>query len=111
MARAPPRSPVSLRKFDPATGSNMGYDTMLYVDGNITGLSGPGQGSPAINDGTALTITAAKNATLTGDLLYKSPPVTLTANGSTPADSLIARKRPRSGAGNFHVHWRHHPER
>ncbi len=75
--------------FDPSTGSNLGYDTMLYVDGNITGLSGPAQGSPAINDGTALTITAAKNVTLTGDLLYKSPPVTLTANGSTPADSLI----------------------
>lgn len=75
--------------FDPATGSKMGYDTMLYVDGNITGLSGPAQGSPAINDGTALTITAAKNVTLTGDLLYKSPPVTLTANGSTPADTLI----------------------
>ena len=77
-------------QIDPATGANLGYDTMLYVDGNIGSLSGPGQGSPAINDGTALTITAAKNATLTGDLLYKSPPVTLTANGSTPADSLIA---------------------
>jgi hypothetical protein len=76
-------------QFDPATGANLGYDTMLYVDGNVTGLSGPAQGSPAINDGTALTITAAKNVTLTGDLLYKSPPVTLTANGSTPADSLI----------------------
>jgi Tfp pilus assembly protein PilX len=76
--------------FDPATGNPMGYDTMLYVDGNITGLSGPSQGSAAINDGTALTITAAKNVTLTGDLLYKSPPVTLTANGSTPADSLIS---------------------
>jgi hypothetical protein len=74
---------------DPATGSNLGYDTMLYVDGNINGLSGPGQGSAAINDGTALTVTAAKNVTLTGDLLYKSPPVTLTANGSTPADTLI----------------------
>lgn len=76
-------------QFDPATGSKMGYDTMLYVDGNITGLSGPGQGSAAINDGTALTITAAKNVTLTGDLLYKSPPVTLAANGTTPADTLI----------------------
>lgn len=75
--------------FDPATGAPQGYDTMLYVDGNISGLSGPAQGSPAINDGTALTITAAKNVTLTGDLLYKSPPVTLAANGSTPADSLI----------------------
>ena len=29
------------------------------------------------------------NVTFTGDLLYKSEPVTLTANGTTPADSLI----------------------
>ncbi|MGC2694754.1 MAG: PilX N-terminal domain-containing pilus assembly protein [Candidatus Angelobacter sp.] len=75
--------------FDPATGSPQGYDTMLYVDGNISALSGPAQGQPAINDGTALTITAAKNVTVTGDLLYKSEPVTLAASGSTPADTLI----------------------
>jgi hypothetical protein len=76
-------------QYDPATGADMGPDTMLYVNGNITSLSGPGEGTAAINDGTALTITASNNVTITGDLLYKSPPVTLTANGSTPADSLI----------------------
>jgi hypothetical protein len=76
-------------QYDPATGATMGPDTMLYVDGSITSLSGPAEGSAAINDGVALTITAASNVTITGDILYKSPPVTLTANGSTPADSLI----------------------
>ncbi len=85
------------QQFDPTDGSSMGPDTMLYVDGNITKLSGPGQGKPAINDGTALTITAADNVTITGDILYKSEPVTGTPGASlppgmplgTPIDSLI----------------------
>jgi Tfp pilus assembly protein PilX len=65
--------------------------TMLYVNGNITSLSGPGQGLGAIQDGTALTITAAKDVTITGDILYKTPPVTMTQNqiSNTPADTLI----------------------
>jgi len=66
---------------------------LLYVNGNITSLSGPGQGQPAINDFTALTITAANNVTITGDILYKSEPVTLTSttqNGQTiPPDQPI----------------------
>ena len=60
---------------DPTAGTDLGYDTMLYVNGQISSLSGPGQGKPAINDGTALTITAASNVTITGDILYKSEPV------------------------------------
>jgi Tfp pilus assembly protein PilX len=64
--------------------------TMLYVNGNITGLKGPGEGQAAINDGTALTITATNNVTITGDIRYKTEPVTLTASGNTPADSLVA---------------------
>jgi len=76
---------------DPATGAVTRDATMLYVDGNITSLSGPGQGKPAIQDGTALTITAANNVTVTGDILYKTPPVTQTQNQipGTPADTLI----------------------
>jgi Tfp pilus assembly protein PilX len=69
--------------------------TMLYVNGNITALKGPGQGQAAIQDGAAITITAASNITVTGDILYKTEPVTLTQNQSpccpnTPADTLIA---------------------
>jgi Tfp pilus assembly protein PilX len=76
---------------DPATGAVTRNATMFYVDGNITSLSGPGQGKPAIQDGTALTITAANNVTVTGDILYKTPPVTQTQNQipGTPADTLI----------------------
>src|SRR5262249_20672404 len=47
------------QQFDPSTGADLGYETMLYVDGSITALKGPGQGQGAIQDGTALTITAA----------------------------------------------------
>lgn len=54
--------------------------TMLYVQGNVTSLSGPAQGVPAIQDGSAVTVTASGDVTITGDLLYKTPPVTKTAN-------------------------------
>lgn len=63
--------------------------TMLFVNGNITSLQGPGEGQAAINDGTALTVTAANDVTITGDIRYKTEPVTMTANGNTPADSLV----------------------
>lgn len=54
--------------------------TMLYVQGNITALRGPAQGQAAIQDGSAVTITASANVTVTGDILYKTPPVTQVAN-------------------------------
>jgi Tfp pilus assembly protein PilX len=65
--------------------------TMVYDNGSITALSGPGQGLPAIQDGSAVTITAASNVAITGDILYKTPPVTVTQNqiAGQPADSLI----------------------
>ena len=53
---------------------------MLYVDGSINSLSGPGQGQAAIQDTSAMTITAADNVVVTGDVLYKTPPVTTTQN-------------------------------
>jgi hypothetical protein len=89
------------QQYDPATGGVMGYDTMLYDSGSITSLSGPGQGKAAINDGTALTITAANNVTITGDVLYKSEPVTLTASGTTAADMLIAGNNHGQALGIF----------
>jgi Tfp pilus assembly protein PilX len=75
---------------DPVTAASS-PGTMLYVYGNINSLSGPGQGLPAINDGSALTVTAASNVTVTGDILYKTEPVTLTQNQipGEPADTLI----------------------
>ena len=88
-------------QMDPATGAIQGPATMLYVDGNITSLSGPGQGLPAIQDNSAVTITAANNVTVTGDILYKTEPITLTAQGSTPADTLIAGNDKGQALGIF----------
>ena len=78
-------------QLDPSTGAVQRDATMLYVDGNITSLKGPGQGQAALSDDTALTITAANNVTITGDILYTSKPVTTTQNQipNTPADTLI----------------------
>jgi len=79
-------------QYDPTTGADMGYNTMLYDDGSITGLSGPGQGQAAIQDGNALTITSAGNVAITGDLLYKQEPVygppSQPATAGHPIDSL-----------------------
>ena len=61
---------------------------MLYVDGNIASLSGPGEYQPAINNGVALTITAASNVTVTGDIRYETEPV-VTSGSSPPLDTLI----------------------
>lgn len=76
---------------DPTTGAVDRDATMLYVDGNITTLSGPGAGQAAIQNDTALNITANGSVTVTGDILYKSEPVTFTQNQipGTPADTLI----------------------
>jgi hypothetical protein len=78
------------------TGVPMDYntgkpETMIYVDGNVTSLSGPGNGQAAVQDGAALDVAANNNITVTGDLLYKTPPVTTTQNQipNTPADTLI----------------------
>jgi Tfp pilus assembly protein PilX len=73
-----------------SAGVAQGDATMLFVNGNITGLSGPGQGQPAIQNGTALTIVASgnNNITVTGDILYKTEPVTMTGSVST-IDQLI----------------------
>jgi hypothetical protein len=66
-----------------------GPGTMLYVDGSITGLSGPGQGVPAIQNASAVTVTAAKDITVTGDLLYVKEPVQTSGTVSTGLDSLV----------------------
>jgi hypothetical protein len=54
--------------------------TMLYVDGTITAMSGPGEGVPAIQDGAAITIAALSDINITGDVVYKTEPVTTTQN-------------------------------
>ena len=61
--------------------------TMLYVNGNITSLKGPGPGQGAIQDGAQIMITAKNDVTATGDLLYKTEPVTTTQNQIVPGTS------------------------
>ncbi len=88
------------------TNQNLGApqpSTMLYVNGNITSLNGPGQGSPAIQDASLVTITALKDITITGDLLYKAEPVTFSDNqvGNLPMDSIITANDTREALGIF----------
>ena len=73
-----------------SAGVSTGDATMLFVDGAITSLSGPGQGQAAIQNGTALTVVASgsNNITITGDILYKEEPVTMTGSVTT-IDQLI----------------------
>jgi Tfp pilus assembly protein PilX len=88
-------------QLDPTTLIPKGYETMLYVNGSITSLSGPGEGLPAIQDHTALTITAASNISITGDIRYKSEPVTTAATNTTPIDTLIPANDTRQALGIF----------
>jgi Tfp pilus assembly protein PilX len=103
------------------TGSSPAPATMLYVDGNIgnnnnnDGLTGPGQGVPAIENGQAITVVASGSIDVTGDILYQTEPVTTTQNQSVsntltttpccsgdPADTLIPYKtEPTSVLGIF----------
>ncbi len=87
---------------DPVTNAST-PSTMLYVNGNITSLSGPGQGLPAIQDHSAVTVTAAQNVAITGDILYKTEPVTLTQNqiAGQPADTLIPGNDTKQALGIF----------
>lgn len=64
--------------------SNNQAATMLYVDGAITALKGPGQGLGAIQDGAQITVAAKGDITATGDILYKTEPVTTTQNQNVP---------------------------
>jgi hypothetical protein len=56
--------------------------TMVYVDGTMT-FHGPGEGQGAIQDNAMITLTANGDAIATGDVLYKTEPV------SIPQDALI----------------------
>jgi len=83
-------------------GSSATPGTMLYVDGSISSLSGPSSGA-AVQDGYATSVTAASNITVTGNILYKTEPVTLTQNQipNTPADTLISGNNNGQSLGIF----------
>jgi hypothetical protein len=56
--------------------------TMVYVNGNVT-IHGPGEGQGAVQDNAMITVTANGDIIATGDVLYKTEPVTI------PADTLV----------------------
>jgi len=58
--------------------------TLLYVDGNINGLSGPSQGQASIQDNAQVTIVANGDVNLTGDIIYAHE-----RNNLTTADDVI----------------------
>jgi Tfp pilus assembly protein PilX len=60
--------------------------TMLYVNGDITSLSGPSSGA-AIQDNSMITVTANGDITQTGNILYATKPVTTSANQSVPGSN------------------------
>jgi len=84
------------------SGSSPSPSTMLYVEGNITSLSGPSSGA-AVQDGYASTITATGDVSVTGNILYKTEPVTQTQNQipGTPADTLIPGNNNGQSLGIF----------
>ncbi len=61
--------------------------TMIYVDGSITSLTGPGEGQAAIQDNAMITLVAKGDVTATGDVLYKTEPVTTEANQIIPGSN------------------------
>lgn len=78
------------------SGTSPANATMLYVDGTIGGLTGPGQGKAGIADGSQVTIAAAGDVNITGDLLYAHEPVTLNTS-----DSLVAGNDYNQALGIF----------
>jgi Tfp pilus assembly protein PilX len=77
--------------------------TMVYVDGTITSMSGPGEGVGAIQDGQAVTITALGDVNITGDVVYKTEPVTTSPNQipGTPVATLIPGNDKNQDLGIF----------
>jgi Tfp pilus assembly protein PilX len=79
----PPISGVPV--VDNSSSQVTGDGTMLYVNGNITSLTGPSSGA-AIQNYSNVTVTAADNITITGNITYATEPVNssdvLTSNAS-----------------------------
>lgn len=77
--------------------------TMIYDNGTITSLSGTGEGAAAIQNATAVTIAAASNINITGDVRYATEPVTTTANqiAGDPIDTLIPANNHGQDLGIF----------
>jgi Tfp pilus assembly protein PilX len=60
--------------------------TMLYVDGTVQ-IHGPGMGQGAVQDNAMINVTANGDIVATGDVLYKTEPVTVPQDTLVPATS------------------------
>ncbi len=58
--------------------------TAVYVNGTITGLTGPGEGQAAIQSNAMVTIAGSGDIDITGDLRYTAEPVTVNS-----ADTIV----------------------
>jgi hypothetical protein len=77
---------VPENKVPTLTGGSQQPGTLLYVDGAL-GLTGPGQGQPAVQDYSQITLVAKSNVNITGDVVYAHEPVTMdTANALIPGN-------------------------
>ena len=63
-------------------GANPQPATMLYVNGTISSLSGPGQGVAAVQDSSQITITANGTVNITGDVIYAHEPVQMNTSNT-----------------------------
>jgi hypothetical protein len=61
---------------------------MVYVDGTVY-IHGPGEGQGAIQDNTMVTVTANGDIIATGDVLYKTEPVSIPQDALTTAGSTM----------------------
>jgi Tfp pilus assembly protein PilX len=59
--------------------------TVLYVNGTITGLSGPGEGQAAIQSNAMVTVAGSGDIDITGDIRYTKEPVTVNT-----ADTIVS---------------------
>ncbi len=87
----PKGTPPSYCTTIPSLTSGSTPGTMVYVDGTITSMTGPGEGAGAIQDGSAVTIAALGDINITGDVRYATEPVTTTQNQipGAPVATLI----------------------
>jgi len=59
--------------------------TVLYVNGTITGLSGPAEGQAAIQSNAMVTVAGSGDIDITGDIRYTKEPVTVNT-----ADTIVS---------------------
>jgi Tfp pilus assembly protein PilX len=81
-----PGLPTNVNPVNPNRDPSIQPDasSSVYVNGSINSLHGPGAGLSGVQDGMAMTVTATGDISITGDVLYKTVPVTETQGQVAP---------------------------